>query len=193
MDTTKLPMLIMTHFKFENSHATKNTYSKRILAILAALLLAMGHSLSIKADGQKMKAVVFDFEMADTSGEGELPEHPARIQLVTQLLKDLLVERGNFEIISIEPAKELIQKRSPLRRCNGCETKIASQLGGDYAFLGRIHKVSTLIMAVAISVTDTHRNVPIRAVRVGIRGDTDESWTRGVRYIVKNKLNLKEF
>ena len=163
---------------------------KRTGTFLFALSLVLGCSSSILADGSNKKAVVFDFEMADTSGEGELPEHPARIQLVTQLLKDLLAEHGGFEIISTEPAKELIQKRHPLRKCNGCESKIASQLGGDYAFLGRIHKVSTLIMAVAISVTDVHRNVPVRAVRVGIRGDTDESWTRGVRYIVKNKLNI---
>ena len=167
-------------------------HTKRSLAILVALFLAIGYSLNAMSADLKKKAVVFEFEIADTSGEGELPEHPARIQLVTQLLKDLLVEQGNFEIISTEPAKDLIQKRYPLRNCNGCETKIASQLGADYAFLGRIQKVSTLIMTVAISVTDTHRNVPIRAVRVGIRGDTDESWTRGVRYIVKNKLNVKE-
>ena len=163
---------------------------KRTLAFLFALFLALGYSSGIQADGLKKKAVVFDFEIADTSGEGELPEHPARIQLVTQLLKDLLVEQGGFEIVSTEPAKELIQKRHPLRKCNGCESKIASQLGGDYAFLGRIQKVSTLIMAVAISVTDAHQNVPVRAVRVGIRGDTDESWTRGVRYIIRNKLNI---
>ncbi len=160
------------------------------LASLVILLLFIGVSFNTQAEDLKKKAVVFDFEIEDTSGEGQRPEHPARIQTVTQLLKELLLVRGNFDIVSVEPEAELIQKNYPLRKCNGCETKIASRLGADYAFLGRIHKVSSLIMAVAITVTDTHRNVPVRAVRVGIRGDTDESWTRGVRYIVKNKLNL---
>ena len=162
-----------------------------IPAILLTTVLALITVNALVADAEaKKKVVVFDFEIADTSGEGELPEHPSRIQLVTELLKEMLRDSGRFEIVSTAPESEQIQSRLPLRNCNGCETDIAKDLGADYAFLGRISKVSTLIMSVSISVTDTERDVPVRAVRVGIRGDTDESWSRGVRYVVKNNLNL---
>ena len=164
---------------------------KLISIFLILVFFSCFQSAKVIGAEVKSKAVVFDFEIIDSSGEGEHPEHQQRIALVTNLLKELLIDTNSFEIVSWEPVENLIESRYPLHRCNGCETSIASQIGADYAFLGRINKVSTLILAVAITVTDTHRNVPVRAVRVGIRGDTDEAWSRGVRYIVKNKLNLE--
>lgn len=152
------------------------------------LLLPVGPGFAQSA----RPVVVFEFELIDTSGEGEQSVHNQRLHLATAELKKLLIDTGKFKPISTEPAAEEIAQLKPLHRCNGCETDIAKKLGGQLAFLGRVYKVSTLILSIALSVTDTRSEEPVRVVLVSIRGDDDRSWLRGVRYIFKHKLNWEE-
>ena len=136
--------------------------------------------------------VVFEFELVDTSGEGDHPAHDQRLGLVTAELEKLLAGTGKFRPLSTQPAAVEIAELAPLNRCNGCEKDIAKKLGGQLAFLGRVYKVSSLILSVALSVVDTESGEPVRVALVGIRGDNDKSWLRGVRYIFKHKLNWEQ-
>jgi uncharacterized protein DUF2380 len=51
-----------------------------------------------------------------------------------------------------------------------------------------VQKVSNLILNINVRVSDALTGHGITAASVDIRGNTDESWTRGIEYIVKNRL-----
>jgi hypothetical protein len=53
---------------------------------------------------------------------------------------------------------------------------------------GIVQKTSNLILSFAITVKDVRSGKVIRAGQVDIRGNNDESWLRGVRWVVKNRL-----
>jgi hypothetical protein len=54
-----------------------------------------------------------------------------------------------------------------------------------------VQKVSNLILNINIRVSEAASGKVIAAASADIRGNTDESWTRGVEWLVKNRLLAK--
>ncbi|MGH6816262.1 MAG: DUF3280 domain-containing protein, partial [Hyphomicrobiaceae bacterium] len=75
-----------------------------------------------------------------------------------------------------------------LHKCNGCEVEIARKTGAEIAITGTVQKVSNLILNVNLYVRNTADGKLIGAMSADIRGNTDESWVRGVRWLVVNRL-----
>jgi hypothetical protein len=140
---------------------------------------------------QPAKAAIFDLELVDMSQEGERGERAdqtARIALATAELRHLLAASGQFQIIDLVPHAATIRERSPVFRCYGCAEELALAAGADIAVTGIVQKTSNLILSFAIELKDARSGMPIRGGQVDIRGNTDETWLRGVRWIVKNRL-----
>ena len=53
---------------------------------------------------------------------------------------------------------------------------------------GEIQKASNLILNINVYVKDLKSGTPERAYSVDIRGDSDTSFDRGLKYLVKNSL-----
>jgi len=51
-----------------------------------------------------------------------------------------------------------------------------------------VQKVSNLILNVNLVVEDVATGKTLRADSVDIRGNTDESWTRGLRYLLNERM-----
>lgn len=134
--------------------------------------------------------VVFDLELTDGSLEGRHPDHDARIELTTGTLRKLFAGDGRFRLVDPAPVADTIDRLGPLHGCNGCEVDIARSLGARYAVLSRVHKVSSLILGMEITVVDARTGDTVQLEQVSIRGDTDESWVRGVRYMFRHNLDL---
>ena len=84
--------------------------------------------------------------------------------------------------------KEEVTKGADLRRCNGCAEEYARKLGADVAITGEIQKVSNLILNINVYVKDLRSKKPEQAYSVDIRGNNDNSFDRGLKYLVKNNL-----
>jgi hypothetical protein len=54
-----------------------------------------------------------------------------------------------------------------------------------------VQKVSNLILNINIRVSNAQSGQVLAAASADIRGNTDESWTRGVEWLVKNRLLAK--
>ena len=138
------------------------------------------------------KAAVFDFELIDTSFEGESrgtdPAEQKRLRLISDLLRRRLAASGAYVIIDTAPAASTIRAAGYLYGCNGCEADIARSLGAELAFTGTVQKVSNLILIINLYVRDVASQKRIKVMSVHIRGNTDISWSRGVSYIVRNRL-----
>jgi hypothetical protein len=158
---------------------------RRSLAVLGILLVVPVATVS--ADTPPTIAV-FDFEMVDTSGEAFTQDQQRRLRLASEEMRKLLAERDGVEPIDIEPERQAIAEAGHLRNCTGCMEPIALRLGADLALLGTVHKVSSLILYIAVTIFDAESGAAIKHATVSIRGDTDTAWLRGVRYIVRNRL-----
>lgn len=136
------------------------------------------------------KAAVFDFELIDTSLDattGVKPEESARIARASAQLRARLAASGQYELVDMAPGAEAARAAN-LQSCGGCDGTIAKALGAKLSFTATVQKVSNLILNINVYVRDAETGEAITAMSVDIRGNTDESWTRGVDYLVKNQL-----
>jgi uncharacterized protein DUF2380 len=156
-------------------------------AVLVSLLLLWCSA----ADAREQSAAIFDFELTDTSRENQLvphdAEHQARLALVSERLRAKLVESGRFSVVDIAPvAKEA--RGSNLQACGGCYLTLAQRIGAELAVTGEVYKISNLILRMMIVVSDANSGRVVAVAQAGLRGDTDESWTRTLDWLVRNRL-----
>jgi hypothetical protein len=141
--------------------------------------------------GAEIPTAVFDFDFIDTSLEanvaGPRQDEVHRLILAGDRLRELLRQAG-LAPVDLAPARACIERARPLRSCNGCELEFARELGAGLVVSGMVHKVSNLILTVDIIIRDANTGVMLRSGRADIRGNTDESWLRGVAYVVRNRL-----
>lgn len=169
----------------------------------AAILLLCGFACALAGtataqDAQPpIRVAVFDFELQDASHEGaidgERPDQTARLGLVSNELRILMRQSGRFALVDIAPARSAVEQKGPLIYCNGCDGDIAAGLGADFALTGLVYKVSNLILEIHIHVRDARSGRIVGKYASSIRGNTDESWLHGIRWMFRNRLKTAEF
>ena len=101
-----------------------------------------------------------------------------------------------YRIVDNNAAAKLIadqKARQDLRNCNGCELDIGRALGADVVILGWVQKVSNLILNVNIEVKDVASGKTLYTKSVDLRGNSDKSWLRGIRYMVDSIDEKKQY
>lgn len=158
-------------------------------ALSAAALLAF--ALSAGAAQAATRVAVFDFELLDTSTEADIrgpkPDEAKRLAMISDEVRKKLTEAG-YEVIDLSPQKAQIEKDTPFRNCNGCDVDIARALNADIEVLGLVQKVSNLILNINFQVRDVADGKVLRAASADIRNNTDESWMRGISYLLRNRM-----
>ena len=66
---------------------------------------------------------------------------------------------------------------------NGCDATIARELGADQALTGLVQKVSNLILNINLYLRDSATGDLLNVMSADVRGNTDESWSRGVSWL----------
>jgi hypothetical protein len=139
-----------------------------------------------------LTVAIFEFELIDTSLEGAshgpAPAETARLKLISDLLRNLLSESDRYKVLDLSPALAEIANAGFIHGCNGCDIKIARSLGAERSITGAVIKVSTLILSLNIVERDVATGRTVDLATAQIRGDTDESWSHGVRWLVRNRL-----
>jgi TolB-like protein len=157
-------------------------------AIAIALPLALALT-SAHASGPKV--AVFDFEMVDTSlqgaANGPRADEAARLARVSDELRRDLAQSGRVDVVDIAPVAAQA-RASNLQDCGGCDAELARRLGAKFSITGWVQKVSNLILNLNIVVRDVETGKIIWAKSVDMRGNTDESWSRALDYLVRNYL-----
>ena len=163
-----------------------------LLIMVIIGLLAVSNASGAGAGEGPAKAAVFDFELIDTSLEGEMMGKNAaeqrRLGLISDFLRRRLRASGDYVVLDMGPAAAAIRSAGYLYGCNGCEADIARTLGAEVAITGTVQKVSNLILNINLYVRDVASEKRIRLMSVDIRGNTDESWLRGISYLLRNQL-----
>ena len=97
-------------------------------------------------------------------------------------------EVRRFDVVDIAPSPRRLRAAN-LQACGNCADKFARELGADYAFTGFVYKVSELVLSMSVFVHDAAMSKPVTSATVDLRGNTDESWRRGVDYLYRNVLS----
>jgi hypothetical protein len=113
----------------------------------------------------------------------------ARLALIATLFKAKLEASGRYTFVSIPAdAAAKIAAGPEIGACGGCEFGYGKEVGADIAAWIVVQKVSDLILNINVSMAAVPTGKLVFFHSVDIRGDTDESWTRGLTYLVKNYL-----
>jgi hypothetical protein len=162
-------------------------------ALLLASLLAVAGPAAGRADAAAPpRLAIFPFELVDSSLQGEKQgvdaADQARLAMIQEQLRDALAASERYELVDTAPAAAAIAAAGLLWSCNGCELGIAKKLDADLALVGWVQKVSNLILNLNVVVRDAATRAPVLAGSVDIRGDTDDSWRHGMRYLIRHRL-----
>jgi len=112
-----------------------------------------------------------------------------RLASIESLFKAKLEASGRYKFVSIPAdAAAKIAAGPEVGACGGCEFEYGKQLGADYAAWIVVQKVSDLILNLNVYMVDIAAKKLAFVHSVDIRSNTDESWTRGITYLVKNYL-----
>jgi len=160
---------------------------------LVALLAFSGIACAAATAAEPKALALMDFELIDEmrafSSEQARSEVDRRIALISAELAKDLQSRGMYRVLDRAPAAELIARlraSHELHACNGCEVDIGKALGAERIALCWVQKVSNLILNMNIEVRSVATGEAVYAKSVDIRGNTDETWLRGVRRLVDN-------
>jgi Protein of unknown function (DUF2380) len=155
--------------------------------LVIALPLALAMSSARAAES---KVAVFDFEFVDTSLDGATngprADEQERLAWLGNELRRRLAESGRV-LVDIAPVAARA-RASNLQACGGCDAGFAREVGAKFSITGWVQKVSNLILNVNVVVRDAATGKEIWGKSVDMRGNTDESWSRALDYLVRNYL-----
>jgi hypothetical protein len=138
--------------------------------VIASMLL-----VSSPAPAEPLKAAVFDFELLDTSLQGEIKgpqaDEQRRLKDVSEQLRKGLSDAGKFFVLDISPVNAAAHA-SNLQACGGCDVEYARELGADLVITGVVQKVSALILNMNIYLRDAHTGQLIKAMSADFRSNT---------------------
>ena len=157
-----------------------------------AFVIALGAAMAAPAtanDAEVPRVAFFGFELIDTSLEPESPAERARLAMLDDLFRDRIGHSRRFGLVAIPPAvRHKIAEGAAISGCNGCERDLAKAAGGDWAAWGTVQKVSDLILNINLYMENAASGKMEFVKSVDIRGNTDQSWTRGLHYLIHNYL-----
>jgi hypothetical protein len=159
-----------------------------VFAILGGALFALA-SLGPVSAASVSRLAFFGFGIINTSLEATTAAEIDRLQMLGDLLIRKLSTSGQFEVIPITPdIRSRMAQGAAIQNCNGCERDYALQLNAQKSAYGTVQKVSNLILNINLRISDVGSGEVIFARSVDIRGNTWESWMRGLTYMLDNYL-----
>ena len=142
--------------------------------------------------GELLSIAVLDFELVDDQRDlAPATVEYQRLRAIRNQLEDELARNQLYRIVDVGPASALIRKyqaETQLHACNGCELEIARLLNVDRILVGWVQKVSNLILNINFQVEDAATGAVLLNKSVDLRGNTDETWRRGVSYLVRSMV-----
>ena len=137
----------------------------------------------------------FGITLLDSSLQtAELGQDPAELARIN-MLEELVAERfaqGGYELLDLDPVADDLDRIVNPAKCYGCDTRMAAKLGADYALVGEVQKVSNLILSMNLQLRDASTGETVKGRVVDIRSNTDDSWRRGMNYILKTAFFKEE-
>lgn len=156
-----------------------------------AILMGWMAAAPLAAHAAALRAAIFPVELDDTSLVGQMggphADETKRLAMATQQLRHELAQTGRYVPVALGAVAQQAEAAN-LRHCGGCDSALALKAGAQISVVSWVQKVSPLILNINAIIRDAKTGKIVREGSIDIRGDTDESWSRGVTYLVRNRL-----
>jgi hypothetical protein len=159
-------------------------------ALSAGLLFGSVGIASAATDNTRNLRVAFlGFRLINTSLESTTSAEDRRIHELDELVREKLDASGRFKVVPIPPNIQREVAAGPeISNCNGCERDFAKKIDADLVAWGTVQKVSNLILNINLYMEDAKTGKLEFIKSVDIRGNTDETWRRGLDYMLRHYL-----
>ena len=162
------------------------------LALFATLLLpavgqAAGEVAEEAAEGPRTVAF-FGVTFLNTSPEQTTPDEERRLTEVETRMHEAIEQSGRYAFVDTAPVADKAARHANIAQCSGCDARLAAELDADYALTAVVQKTSNLILSISVYLRDAGTGELVGGGSADIRGNTDESWARGIDYILRNRL-----
>lgn len=113
----------------------------------------------------------------------------ARMTALDAQFKAALEETGRYKFVTVTPdVAAKINSGQTVGECGGCEIEFGKALGANTIAWVRVQKISNLIMNLNVYLADVTTNKMLFLHSVDIRGNSDQSWSRSMSYLLKNYM-----
>jgi hypothetical protein len=162
------------------------------LACTIFVVCGAGNTQAVAKSASKPQTVAFlgvQLQNDNAHYEPTTDAERAREKKVAELFKAELETSGRFKFVPVPPAMQAeIKAGQNVGECAGCEFEYGRRLGADLVAWIKIQKVSNLILNLNVYMADVSAKKVTFTHSVDIRGNTDESWTRSLKYLLDNYL-----
>jgi hypothetical protein len=171
------------------------------LQAAVAVLGGAGLPVRAQADGAMggglRSLAVLEFELVDDQDNPATRQaQEVRLRNATAQLQHELVRYRLYRVVDPTPSLDLQRRlRSQqefLYRCDDCAEQIGRLLGVELVMATWVQKVSELILNLNVQILDVRLQRVVFSKSVDMRGNNDESWTRAVRYLVRDMADKRE-
>ena len=163
---------------------------RAFLALISPLLcLIIFASPALAADPPTLGFLGVHFQNDNEGLEPTTDKERARRVRTGEEFTQQLAASGRFKILPTSDASQAkIASGQAVGECGGCEIDYGRALGADYVAWIRVQKVSNLILNMNAYIADVKSGRTILTKSVDLRGNTDDSWSRSLSYLVKNSV-----
>lgn len=159
---------------------------------VVAVLMAVTLAFDAQARSSAPRSIVFLGVVFQNDNEGLEPttdEERARISALEKQFVTSLQRSGRYAVLPVAPELSAkIAAGQTLGACSGCEIAYGKEAKvQDVAWI-EVQKVSNLILNMNVYIGNVETGTYDFKHSVDIRGNTDESWQRSLKYLLDNYL-----
>lgn len=161
-----------------------------LLGFLIAAVAVLAPATPAFAADPPSLAFLGTFFQNDNEGlEPTTDAERARLVRTGEEFAQQLAASGRYTIVPTpDDLRAKIAAGQTLGECGGCEADYGRALGADLVAWIRVQKVSNLILNMNVYMADVKSGRMLLTKSVDLRGNTDDSWSRSLRYLVKNSV-----
>lgn len=141
-----------------------------------------------EAAAAPVKTALFNAVFVNSSPTPESPAEARRLKRLDRDLKAALEKSGQYKIVDLAPIQKKIDDVEDIHDCNGCEIDLAKAVGAKLAAVAWVQKISDLILNINIRIENVATGRFVKGGSVSIRGNTDVSWNRGLKYLLDEHI-----
>ncbi len=180
----------------------RGVFRRALAALLLSCPLAAGAQAASQAAPKAIPQatparalLMLDFELIDSASDTPFPGKQERLAMISQRLREAFVREALYAPVDRAPVEPLIaaaRARENLLDCHGCERDIARAAGAERVLLGWVQRVSELILNINIEVRRVDNGEVVLAKSVDLRGNNDQSWQRGIDFMVRDMKDKRQ-
>ena len=141
------------------------------------------------------RVAVFDFELSTTAWTARSTEPPSRERAPAKAGPTIAQGAGGLRPLRgrrYRPGRGGGPRQQP-SSLRGLRRRFRQKARRHLSITGTVQKVSNLILNISIYVRDVANGNLIMSMSADMRGNTDDIWSRALRWLIKNRLLTSNF